>query len=685
MFRRWGISISVAGALLVSAAPPGIAQVFSAADDPDLLRCANWITVGDKPETWRQMYIIELDRRRQMPGEIQTGEMRRHGRFDIPSEMKWAILSNASNEGIGFPLGDRVSVQFTLSWHDAILFYPEDTKRPIQANRGFLELSQAHLPKIRNIRPVTCIQSASMDAWEEAGSKLLSDLDSGRKTPDFRTESGRKPPMLSDLDQGKETSRTPAKPDTGEPASRDSANKDTKPAAPRPPAIASVCNADTLRPMSVAGIPKSLQAVGLRNNDAEPDKFDYHLYPEDVAVSLGATFNLADSQGKLVPYDTVARNGADLWVSLLGVEEPRPNAAAAKPESLVRIIVVGGPAEVAMSGLADVGAELKRLGAGRVKLKIEWHVVGPSGAIGSVGNYNSFDKLAEAVAAKAAGSSPDLLNEEQLRRLLDDFEGRLKARTEPVEKVFWIKGAYSIPSSIPLRFEKFIKAVSSSEAIAGGSGRSSKWFVLVTARMTGFSINYLKEPIYSLQIGDLIEEDDTAIGQPRRFIKDTMLWATRLQLAAVPMPAQTPSAVTGKLVLRAGDVFEQRGYLLSLESLRGLQSHLKLVVTKWEELAASRENLAAWAATKGRKLAPTVVDLLQSADDAASQLRLPRILPDWARKAIRDLTSDEAASARTFIEGYMDGVDRSVAGIDGKGDRCRLFYASEEALGFTRP
>lgn len=679
---------------------PGMAQVVYAVDDPDWLRCANWTPVGDEPETSRHLYPIMLDKHRRVPGEFQTREGRRRGSFDMPSDIVWAVLSNANSEGIGIPVGEKVRVQFTLSLHDGIPFLPEDDRRPVGAISGFLELSQALVKKIRTFRSVKCV--ATTDAWGEPESKLLGDLDPVRKPLDIRTnpaktpptlggfgdeefkrapDSGTEPPKLSELAPVKPT---PAKPDIAE---RDPANRDKLPPAPKPPgAVASVCAIDAAQPMSLAAdsMPVSLQAVGFRNNEAEAEKFDYHPYP-DATVPLGSTFDLTDSRGKLVPYDAVARDGANLWVSLTGIEEPytSPREASVKADSLLRIMVVGGPAEVAMSGLAEVGTELKRLGAGRIGLNIEWHVVDSSGAIVSVGRYNSFEKMVKAARDKAAGGIPDVLNEDGVQRLLDDFQNRLKARSEPVEKVFWVKGAYSIPSSIPPRFEKFIKT--SSEAVAGRTGRTGKWFVLVTARMTGFSINYLKEPIYSLQIGDLIEEGEGAISAPRRFIKDkdTALLATRLQIAAVPAPAQTPGAATGKLVFKAADVFDQRGYILSPESLKGLQNHLKLVASTWDDMAAKRENPAAWAAGKTRKNTPTVVDLLQSADDRASQLAPPRMmLPGWVRKAISILTPEEIASAKTFIEEYMDGVDRAAISADGKRDSCRLFYASEAFLGF---
>jgi hypothetical protein len=684
------------------AAGPGMAQQVYGVEDPDWLRCANWTSVGDKQDTWRHLYVIEFENRSKVLGEFHTPEGRRRGIFEIRPEIIWAVLSNPNSDVIGSPIGEKVRVQFTLSLRDAFLFRPEDDRRlEYGAISGFLELSQALFRKIRAIRPVKCV--ATTDGWGEPGSKLLGDFDPAGKPLDTGTDpakkpltlsgfaeepkrapdSGTKPPRLSELDPGKSA---PAKPDTAE---RDPANRDKLPSAPKPPgAIASVCAIDAAQPQPVslaAGfMPVSLQTVGFRNNDTGAEKFDYHPYP-DATVPLGSTFDLTDSRGKLVPYDTVARDGADLWVSLTGIEEPRtsPRDASVKADSLLRIMVVGGPAEVAMSGLDGVDVELKSLGAGRIGLNIEWHVVGSSGTIVSVERYNSFDKMVKAARDKAAGGIPDVLNEDHIQKLLDDFENRLKARSEPVEKVFWIKGAYSIPSSIPPRFEKFIKT--SSEAVATGTRRSGKWFVLVTARMTGFSINYLKEPIYSLQIGDLIEEGEGASSRPRRFIKDKdmALLATRLQIAAAPAPAQTPGAVIGKLVFKAADVFDQRGYILSPESLKGLQNHLKLVASTWDDMAANRENLAAWAAGKTRKKTPTVVDLLQSADDRTSQLALPRMIPpDWARTAISILTPEKIASAKTFIDGYMDGVDRAAISADGKRDHCQLFYAPEAFLGF---
>jgi hypothetical protein len=712
MFRQLGIVILAVCLLsFASAVRPGHAALIPADEEP-WLRCSSWTSVADKLGTERQLYPVRFDKSAKVRGESREAGRPISGTFDVPANFFLGLLSQPDNI-VGLPSktnSDDVSVQFTVPSKASIQFDPDRPGgKSILATWGFLELPLTSLIEIVSKFPATiCMQRDTVALGESArGGKLDSDLPKSLsalankepgKAPDGKADPASKslssfadPPnkSLTDFVGGEPNKAPAAKADAAEPTGdptnpANPANKDPKTAAPKgPTAIPQVCSIDTLQPMPVAaGIGlKPLQTVGIRNTRNEARKFDYQEPPADAAIRLSSIFDLTDSRGKLVPYDSVAvdrsRDPADLWVSLTGVAELRP---AVKPESLLRIIVVGGPAEVAMSGLAEVGAELKKQGGGRISLDIEWHVVGPSGLITGGGTYSSFDDMVKAAAEKAAGA-PDVLNEEQLQRLLDDFENVLKARSEPVEKVFWIKGAYSVPSSIPPRFERFIQTVNSNEAIAGASGRPRKWLVIVTARMTGFSINYLKESIYSLQIGDLIEEGDAAIGLSRRFIKDrdTTLLATRLQIAAVRMPA--PAALTGRLVLRATDVFEQRGYVLSQETIRALQNHLQLVASKWVELADSR---ASWAAMTTRKAAPTVVDLVQNADEGV-YLRLPRILPDWGRKGIRDLTTAEVDSAGIFIGRYLEGVERAAANTtDKRGNRCKLFYAPEAFFGFGK-
>lgn len=623
MFLFRVIAIVVIGTLS-AAIRPGIAQVHPVVDpSAELLRCAKWRPpVRDEPKTWRQLYLIEFDGYGAVPGKTLTPNGLRHVMFDVSSETRKAVVLSNPNAGhIGIPADAVKLVEFTESVDNPpISISSEDGTNSTADTVKYIELSPSTLEGIRTTtRPLTCI-NVSRDVWEDAASTPTVD-------------------------------RTVRGPASEHP--RQSANNKTRP----------ICRIDNLRSMPL--LPgtrlKSLQAVGVRNNRTEVEKFDYHPYPENHTYRLGATIDLTNSQGTLIPYEAVDGQNGDLWVSLPGVEESRKNAfAAAKSESLLRILVVGGAAEVAISGLAEVGAELRKTDAGNIRLDIEWDNVGPSGTISDVGYYHSFEELTNAAKGRAVGP-PDHLNEEHIQRLLDDFETRLKARSERVETVFWIKGTYLIPSTIPSRLEKFIKTASASEAIAG---ERRKWFVVVSGATAGFSVNYLKEPIYSLEIGDLYEEKDPPLEEPRRYIGagEAALLARRLQVAAV-QSSPTSGAVTGKLVVRAADIFNERGYVLSPDSIKALQSGLKRV-----------------AEPPSNK---TVVDLLQSADET-SQLRLPRMtLPDWAaRKAFGGLTGEEEAWARAFIDQFVAGIN---AAANLGEQHCRVFFVPDAQLGLYWP
>jgi hypothetical protein len=431
-------------------------------------------------------------------------------------------------------------------------------------------------------------------------------------------------------------------------------------------------------------LPKSPITVGVRNLRSEAHGFNYISIVGD-AIPLGTTIDLAESKGKVALYETIAglQGGDGLWVSLLGVDGSHSKKKENDSTRLLRVIVVGGAPEVSISGLDQVGAELKRQSRDGVKVSAEWHTVDASGSLTTVGQYNSFDQLVNAAAERAAGRHSDVLNESQLMSLFDGFETMLKERREPAEKIFWIKGAYPIPSSIPQRFEAFISTVSASSAVARTmTGTPTKWLVLVSARMPGFSINYLKEPIYSQQIGDVIEEEDTSASRSRRLIRDTSLLATRLQIASVPatQDAGIPS-LTGKLVFNSNDIFEQRGYIFAPETAVALRDHLHRVVDLWTGNVLSQERLTALASAAG-KSAATLVDLLQGSDDTA-YLRLTKTLPHWARKPIKDLNPKEISEAQLFLERYASGVDKILGKKDNSG--CGFIYAPEELFGFEQP
>jgi hypothetical protein len=467
--------------------------------------------------------------------------------------------------------------------------------------------------------------------------------------------------------------------------------------APRKEETRRVCEVPRLTALLVPdGItPASLQAVGIRNHKAAAEAFEYFSAGSDVRT-LAGTLDITDSAGKIVPYEAVARtrrNGSDpLWVSVAGTDESRlrrTKAESAKRARRLRIIIVGGAAELSISGLDLVGSELKKPGSDPVRVDIEWYSIDETGSTKFAGRYSSLDALVRDAAA-IGRERPDVLDDKQLLTLFDSFENLLKSQARALDKVFWIKGAYSIPSSIPQRFEKFLKAVSANSAIPRApSGQPAKWLVIVTSRMPGFSIAYLKEPIYSLQIGDVIEESDERAGGPRRLIRDPVLLASRLRSTlATTKPGDTPpdsDASTGRLVLDASKVFVERGYVLSPEAAKALQLHLERVSGLWGEPPV-RPNILAELADGTGKSQPTVADVLEVADHKGYPA-LPRLLPNWFRKPIKNLPPKESGLAKVAVAAYADGVQKLVEATRMSaafGLNCELFYVAEAYFGFDK-
>ena len=460
----------------------------------------------------------------------------------------------------------------------------------------------------------------------------------------------------------------------------------------------SVCETRTLTPLPVANgmVPASLQAVGLRNARAEARSFEYSGTGTD-ARALEANLDIGDSARKLVRYETVAggrRNGAEwIWVSLPGTDESRLRRTGDATAKTLTMMVVGGAAEVAVSGLDLVGNELRKPGANPVNLDIEWHAVDETGAIKLAGRYSSFDALVRDAAARGR-AAPDLLGESQLLTLFNGFENLLKSRTATVDKVFWIKGAYPIPSSIPGRFERFLSTVSDSTAVPHTpAGKPGKWLLIITARMAGFSIAYLKEPITSQAVGDVLEEAPGAVSGPRRLIsaEDANVLASNLRAALIlssmtkPVSDAPPEreTLTGRLVLDAKEVFDERGYLLSAEAAEMLRDHLLRVSGLWDGPVLRQDVLAALAEETG-KASPTIADVLQV---AAHYPQLPKLLPDWFMKPVKYLTPSESNSAKIAVATYAAGASRLAEAVRMSTTaraNCALFYVAEAYFGFDR-
>jgi hypothetical protein len=462
-----------------------------------------------------------------------------------------------------------------------------------------------------------------------------------------------------------------------------------------------VCDAETGRTEPVASDVKlaSLQTVGVRNDSASVNGFDYLVIGD--ALPLDKSIDVSDSVNKLVPYEAVATKRSSgsnsLLVSIAGVDGPRsnlPETVAAMPAKHLHILVVSGAPELAISGLDLIDARLNATGGDRIGLDIEWQLIDQTGLVKPAGQYASFDALVKAAADKG-GERPDVLNEGQLLTLLGVFEGLLRTRT--VDKIFWIKGAYAIPSSIPQPLERFLASVSSSNAVPHTpGGQPGKWLQIVTARMPGFSIAYLKEPVNSLQIGDVLEEGAGSVTGPRRLISvdDANVLASKLRAGLTLLSAATKptgdvsgdrGGVSGKLVLDAGEVFDERGYVISTDSALALQVHLQNVLNLWDPRGVMSPDVLADFATKSGRPQPTIVDVLQMGD-SKEYPRLPRTLPDWSRKPLKGLNQDETDKARALVKKYADlatGLaDKTRRPAASPASQCSLFYISEGRLGF---
>lgn len=462
-----------------------------------------------------------------------------------------------------------------------------------------------------------------------------------------------------------------------------------------------VCDAQTLRPAPVLKDVKlePLQAVGVRNEGMSANGFEYLVSGD--SLPLGKKIDVAESVKKLVPYESVATmragGSSTLLVSIPGMSDrpskPADNASVKSGKSL-RILVVAGAAELGISGLDLIDTSLNAVGGDRVGLDIEWQLVDPSGSTKLVGQYPSFGGLVRAASEKGA-ERPDVLDETQLLALLDTIEDLLRSRK--VDKVFWVKGAYPVPSSIPQRLEQLLANVASSDAVPHTpNGQAVKWLQILTARMAGFSIAYLKEPVNKLQSGDVLEEGSASVSGSRRLInaEDANVLASKLRAglafsSAATKPARdaTPdrTALSGKLVLNADEVFLERGYVLSADSAVALSARLQTVLNLWNDKGALNNDVLADFATKTGRPQPTLLDLLQLGD-SKDNLRLPRTLPGWSRKPLKGLNSDENEKARGLVSTYAGRVASLVVRTNSPASsstyQCNLFYVPEVSLGF---
>lgn len=639
-----------------------------------------------------------------------------------------------STEPVGFWSSKRNDFQFFTTYRgttiDFIVETSDEDEFPLIAKVTYGQVSPKDVPTyLPNLyAPITCDAKGSWHTDDPVvAERSLRELFPDKKNTPGSSE--RTPPTPSDRDGPRSEKKNPPKlladrfkepapsstphprvstgPSTPAPAATPSApnpaptpnstptpKPDTPAAVDPTPEPTALCRFDTLAvlPLSESASPRAMLSYGLRNKRTKVAAFDYVDAIGEV-LPVSAEVDVSTTVGRLTAYEPVTHlrgKKNSTWVSVPGArlinaaaERPKPRAKAT-----LRMVIVSGAQELLISGLNLVGDELAKAPNIDVQPQIDWHSVEPNGDLKPAVRFTSFRALLEAAAEKSRGERMDVLNEAQLGNMFDQFEAMLLAQPTPLDRVIWIKGAYPIPGTFPPRLESFLSKIAESNALTKlVSGRPGKWFTIVTARILGFSIAYLKEPVYSLQAGDVIEEDPAAIGVKRNLIPDVGLFATRLRTGlkteAAPDAAPDVSA-PAKLVQDASDVFSERGYVLSRADTTSLHAYLAQVLQMWSD-GDKLDGSAVSKFAKGLELGEpvTLQDILQGGKTGKFP-RLPRSVADSLRKPTTAFTPQDRRETREFVSRYAEGVAQ-VAGVwaGEKAQKCGVLFITEDALGIV--
>ena len=365
------------------------------------------------------------------------------------------------------------------------------------------------------------------------------------------------------------------------------------PTAPMAPPVSAVCTGEEGK---TAALPTNIDpkgegfAVGWRNEKTRAQAFDFSHFA-NIAIAKDFKLDIADSVGQLLVYqpiappsETTVAGNKMLPASVRGVNLSRalPDAAASVPITTLKIVIVGAPEEVALSGLDRVAAALDTRRKDGIAFDVQWYGVDRSGAISPPEIFTSLGDVVKAAAAQADGYNFVGLNEVAFAAFMDNFEQMLTAQKEPLDRIFWIKSAYSLPATTPVRLQKFINAVSGSAAIHHRpNGDPAQWLTIVSAFVGDFSLAYLRQPVADAGIGEVFEEKDN-MAKPRQFIGDPNKVATDLAVLAKYRAGSKGAApnvprVNDTLALDANAIFDSRGYLLSKDGAAALVTRVNML------------------------------------------------------------------------------------------------------------
>jgi hypothetical protein len=307
--------------------------------------------------------------------------------------------------------------------------------------------------------------------------------------------------------------------------------------------------------------------VGKRTDAATTPALDYDTITGDVFDS-GLLLDVAKTAGQTMGYRPIAPEsdgGKMVPVAVDGVNLDWVQKNAENPDAPpYRVAVFSAAAELAMSGLDTVGQLAKASGMS-AHLEIVWYLINDDGSLGEPQSFDSFDSL---VAAASSASSGELasLSADAFENLLKNVEQTIAKSPDPLHRVILAKGAYQVPAATPVLLSDMVTHLGESPAIARGpTGKVPHWLWIITARMPGFGVAYLKGPLADLEAGEVIDEPADNNAEPRRLIVDPKTWAAKLAASAafVSKPAVPGPTIQGKLAINGAEFFTTRGFLLS--------------------------------------------------------------------------------------------------------------------------
>lgn len=436
----------------------------------------------------------------------------------------------------------------------------------------------------------------------------------------------------------------------------------------------------------------SSYTVGLRNSAASALAFDYDRV-SGLAFPTEIELDLSDSSGQTVSYRPVGSVQTDtaataiVPVTVQGMDLTRAkakpvDAASEGPRPLFRIAVFGAPNEIILSGL-DQLEQAARGNMPAVDMEYVWHRIGPTGKVSAGVSYSSLIELVSAAFSLVSGE-PDMasLSEDEFEALLKQVESVILASPAIFNRVIMVKGAYQVPASTPVMLESMVRTINDSDRVAKGpTGKQTRWLWIITARMPGFGVAYLKQPLANLESGDVIDEPADNPTSPRRLIVDIKTWAAKLvaaaQLLAGPAtprePAASAAGINDTLAVNAADLFDERGFLLTLEARDELLRRVALVELLTDGAASEDDDFASeQLRLLTAKPAPSLMDTLGSGV-LLEGLKPPKSLAAWGLVPIADAP---AGDARSIHDVALAIHERLTASPEADAEGCELQFYS---------